>query len=125
MNREAMSDTFDFDTAWEMISGGMFVDWVAALLLLAGCFFLVIGIIGFVRLPDFYTRMHAAGVIETLAVILILSGLSVHLGISQAAVKLILLLLFMLFMSPATSHALAQAAWHGGLSPESGKKGKG
>ena len=112
-----------FDTGMDMISSGMAAEWLSAVLLLTGCLFVVIGIIGFIRFPDFYTRMHAAGVIETLAVILILSGLSVHLGFSQATVKLMLLLLFMLFMSPATSHALAQAAWHGGLSPGARRDG--
>ena len=51
------------------------LDFLSALFLLAGAFFGLVGGIGLVRMPDFYTRMHAASVTETLGAGLILTGL--------------------------------------------------
>ena len=93
------------------------VDWIATVLMGAGTLSVLIGIICFLRLPDFYARLHATGVIETLGALLIIAGLMVHLGWSAASAKLLLLLLFMLVMNPASTHALAQAALHGGMRP--------
>ncbi len=91
------------------------LDIVSGLCLLGGSFLLVSGAIGLLRFPDFYTRMHAAGVTETLAVALILIGLMIETGWSLVLVKLSMILLFILFTSPTASHALAKAARHGKL----------
>ncbi|MFP3943573.1 MAG: monovalent cation/H(+) antiporter subunit G [Alphaproteobacteria bacterium] len=85
--------------------------------ILAGSFFLVAGAIGVLRLPDFFTRQHAAGITDTLAATLILFGLMLQLPFGLATVKLILILLFLIFTSPTASHALAQAALSGGRKP--------
>ncbi len=85
--------------------------------LLSGGFFLVAGGIGMLRLPDFYTRMHPAGVIDTMGAGLILLGLMIQAGFSLVTVKLLLIALFLLFTSPTAVHALAKAARHGGLEP--------
>ncbi|TNE76663.1 MAG: sodium:proton antiporter [Gammaproteobacteria bacterium] len=80
-----------------------------------GIFLLVSGGVGLLRFPDVFTRMHAAGVTETLASGLILLGLILMAGWGIAAFKLLLILLFILITSPTASHALAKAALHGGM----------
>ena len=78
----------------------------------------VIGGIGIHRFPDFYTRLHAAGTTDTLCAMLILLGLGFQAGLSLDAFKLILIFIFLFFTSPTASHALANAAMHGGLKPK-------
>ncbi|WP_156035275.1 monovalent cation/H(+) antiporter subunit G [Microbulbifer sp. HZ11] len=79
-------------------------------LLLLGCFFMLTGAVGVLRFPDFYSRMHAAGITDTLATLLIISGLMLTAGWSLALFKLALIMLFIFFTSPTASHALARSA---------------
>ena len=88
------------------------VSWIA---LVAGGLVLITGGIGLIRFPDFYTRLHAASVIDTLGCILIVSGLLFQAGIGIVAIKLLLILVFILFTTPTAAHALARAAQHGEL----------
>ena len=97
------------------------LDIVAGACLLAGAAFLVIGAIGLVRLPDFFTRIHATGVIDTMGAGLVLAGLVILAGWTLPAVKLVLILGFMLLTGPTAAHALAKAALHGRLDPLSGR----
>lgn len=90
---------------------------VSGLCLLLGCFLVLTGGIGILRFPDFYTRMHAAGVTDTLATGLILIGLMLLAGWSLVLAKLAMILLFVLFASPTASHTLAKAAQHSKLAP--------
>jgi multicomponent Na+:H+ antiporter subunit G len=85
--------------------------------LLAGGFFSVVGAVGLLRMPDFYTRMHAASVIETLGAAGILLGLLLQAGPTLVAAKLLMVGLLILFASPASTHALARAARVYGLKP--------
>jgi multicomponent Na+:H+ antiporter subunit G len=85
--------------------------------LAAGGFFCIVGAIGLIRMPDFYTRMHAASVIETLGAGLILLGLVIQAGFSLVGAKLLMLGLLIFFTSPAATHALAKAALIRGLQP--------
>ena len=89
--------------------------------LLGGAAFLVIGAIGLVRLPDFFTRIHATGIIDTMGIALTFAGLVILAGWSLPAVKLVLILCFMLLTGPTATHALAKAALHGRLDPLSGR----
>ncbi len=89
--------------------------WVCLFL---GSFFCLSGGVGILRFPDFYTRMHASGVTDTLGAGLILAGLMLQAGWSLVLVKLIFILLFILFTSPTSNHALAKAAIHGKLKPQ-------
>jgi len=93
------------------------LDVLSALLLLAGGGFAVLGGIGLVRLPDFYSRLHPAGITDTLATLLIVVGLLIQVGISMVAIKLLLILLFMIFTAPTASHALARAGLVAGRVP--------
>jgi len=95
----------------------IFIAWASGLCLLLGSFLIFSGALGMLRFPDFYSRVHAAGVTETLAASLVLFGLMLLAGWSLALLKLILILLFILFTAPTASHALAKAAWKCGLQP--------
>lgn len=86
-------------------------------LLLAGGALVVIGGIGMLRFPDAYTRMHATGITDTLGAALILAGLMVQAGPTLMAVKLGFILVFLLFTTPAATHAFAQTALRNGLKP--------
>jgi multicomponent Na+:H+ antiporter subunit G len=85
--------------------------------LLGGSFFLLIGAVGVLRMPDLYTRSHAAGITDTMGAMLILFGLMVQGGFTLITAKLLMILLFLLFTSPAASHALGNTAWSSGLKP--------
>ncbi len=89
--------------------------------ILSGSIFVIIGGIGLLRLPDFYTRIHAAGITDTLGAWLILLGLMLHEGFSLNAAKLAMLLFFLLATGPLASHALAKAAFLRGLDPLQGR----
>ena len=97
---------------------------VAGLALLGGGLFCLVGGAGLLRMPDFYTRMHAASVIETLGVGLTLLGLLLHAGWSLVAVKLLMIGLLVFFVSPTASHALARAALLRGLRPRLAEAGE-
>ena len=88
-----------------------------ALLLLGGAFVLIGGI-GALRLPSFYTRMHAASLTDSMGTILILSGIILQAGWSLASMKLIAIMGFLLITGPTASYALANAAWLSGIRPE-------
>jgi len=90
----------------------------SSILLLIGSFLCLSGGVGILRFPDFYTRMHAVGVTETLATTMILIGLILHNPDFLVDVKLVIILLMTLFISPTASHALANAAIHNDLSKQ-------
>lgn len=93
------------------------LQWLSWLLLASGGGFLVIGAVGVVRMPDVFTRMHAASVIDTLGTGLVVAGLMVQAGFGLVTLKLFFLLALLLFSGPVVSHALAQAALHAGVVP--------
>lgn len=85
---------------------------LSALLVLTGCVFCLIGAFGILRMPSFITRVHAASLIDSFGAILIISGLILYAGLTLAAIKLILILLFLLITGPTAIHALVNAALH-------------
>lgn len=84
----------------------------------AGSFFSVVGAIGLLRLPDFYARIHGAGLTDTLGAGLILLGLITQSGDWLVAAKLVMIGLLLWFTSPTATHALARAALERGLEPQ-------
>jgi multicomponent Na+:H+ antiporter subunit G len=96
----------------------MIIDIFSWICLLAGGALGIVGGIGIQRFPDFYSRLHAAGITDTLCAMLILLGLGLQAGWSIAAFKLILIFAFLFLISPTASHALANAALHSGLQPK-------
>lgn len=94
------------------------ITFVSGLCFIMGSFLIISGALGVLRFPDFYTRMHAAGVTETLAAVLIIAGLMLHAGWGLVLFKLLMIILFILLTSPTASHALVKAAQHSGLQPQ-------
>ena len=73
---------------------------------LGGGFFLIVGGIGLLRFPDFYTRLHAAGMTDTLGVGLMLLGMMMQLpeaGLTLTAVRVAFIGFFMIFFTSPTS----------------------
>ena len=95
----------------------LLLDVLSWICLLGGAIFLLIGAIGVLRFPDFYTRLHAVSVCDTLGAGLVLAGLMLQGGLSLVTVKLLLIFYFMVFTGPTAVHALAEAAVQGKLKP--------
>ena len=91
---------------------------VAYTLVFAGAFFCLVGAIGVLRFPDVYSRMHSAGITDTIGALLVLLGLAFLAGWTLALVKLAFILVFLWMTSPTATHALAKAARHGGVKPK-------
>lgn len=90
-----------------------------------GCFIfggvaVLSGSIGMIRFPDFYTRMHAAGVTDTGGAEMILLGMLLQSPTWIVAVKLLFIGVFLFFTSPAATHAIAHSAWMVGFKPLEG-----
>jgi multicomponent Na+:H+ antiporter subunit G len=88
------------------------------IMLVSGGTFVLIGGIGGLRLPNFYTRIHAASLTDTMATILIFVGLMLQAGLTLATLKLFAIMLFLLLTGPTATYALANAALLSGLKPE-------
>jgi multicomponent Na+:H+ antiporter subunit G len=86
-------------------------------LIIAGVFFVISGSLGMLRMPDFFTRIHPASVIDSFGAPLILLGVAVHFGFSFISGKIILLVLLLLITNPTATHVLAQTAIIGKLKP--------
>ncbi len=95
----------------------MITDIVIAVLLLAALFFHGVAALGLVRMPDFYTRMHAVSKAETLGVLFTLAALAVWAGLSLVTVKLGFLAIFLFLANPTSTHALVRAATRMGVRP--------
>lgn len=95
------------------------MSWV---LFVTGGAFVLIGAIGVIRFPDFYTRLHAAGVTDTLGADLILLGMIFQSGGDWLLmVKIFFIFIFILLTSPVSTHAIAHAAFVSGFAPLIGK----
>lgn len=103
---------------------GLAFDILSWVLLLIGAFFLLVGAIGVLRFPDFYSRLHAVSVSDTMGTALILVGLMIQGGLSMVTVKLLLMFYFMIFTGPTAVHALAEAAIEGNVKPFARKTGQ-
>jgi multicomponent Na+:H+ antiporter subunit G len=96
------------------------VDIASWILLMVGAFFCVVGGIGLHRLPDFFSRMHGAGITDTLGAGLVIFGLVLQAGFTLVAVKLLFILGLLWLTSPTATHAIAKAARASGLEPLTG-----
>ena len=90
-------------------------------LIIGGTFFVIIGSIGTLRFPDFWTRLHAASVTESAGVILLLLGLCIQAGLTLVTFKLLIIGVFLFITGPTSTHAIANAALVSGLRPTSPK----
>jgi multicomponent Na+:H+ antiporter subunit G len=87
-------------------------------LLVAGGLFVFVGGVGELRMPNFYTRMHAASLTDSMGSILIIVGIMLQAGLSLATVKLLAILGFLLLTGPTAPYARANAALLSGLRPD-------
>jgi multicomponent Na+:H+ antiporter subunit G len=83
-----------------------------------GSFFVVCGALGILRMPDIYTRLHSASVIDTTGAGFLILGMILQAGWSLVTIKLIFVLAIFFFTLPVAAHALARAALHEGIKPE-------
>ncbi len=86
-------------------------------LLIAGAFSVMTGSVGLVRMPDFFSRTHPAGLIDTLGATLTIGGLLLQSDEFAVSIKLVLILVFLFLTSPTAAHALAHAALVSGIKP--------
>lgn len=93
------------------------LQYVANGALLVGTLFVLLGVVGFFRFPDFYTRLHAASVTDTAGAGLFLLGLALHTEFNTDTLKILFILLFSFFTSPTGSYAVANSAVRFGLQP--------
>ena len=73
------------------------LSWIS---IIGGIFFMIVGTIGIVRMPDVYTRLHAAGMTDTMGAGLLLLGMCFQAGLTLVLVRLVLIYAFLLFTSP-------------------------
>jgi len=90
---------------------------IALIIIICGLFFMVVGAIGLLRLPDFYTRAHASGKCDTLGEGLMLLGFILYEGATLVSLKLLLLIIFIFISSPTAVHALVNVAYARGVRP--------
>lgn len=96
----------------------MIADYLSWVCIILGGFLCITGGLGVLRFPDFFSRMHAASITDTLGGIFIILGLLIQSGLDWlVSVKLVLIVLFILITSPTSGHALAKAALHAGMTP--------
>ena len=100
------------------------LEWLSGLCLLLGGVLCITGGVGMLRMPDFFSRVHASGVTETLAAPLLLSGLLLQMELSLDSVKVIMIMILVLATNPTATHAMAKATLHGGQRPLESANGK-
>ncbi|KGE03542.1 monovalent cation/H(+) antiporter subunit G [Pseudohaliea rubra] len=93
------------------------IDMISFALLAAGGFCVFVGGVGVLRLPDLYTRMHAASITDTAGPLLVLAGLALQAGWSLALFKLAVILVFLAVTAPTAAYALGNAALVSGYRP--------
>lgn len=96
---------------------------LCGLLVTTGILALAISAIGAIRLPDFYTRSHAIGVMDTLGVLLVVAGLIVYHGFGLVSAKLFFVFAFIYIANPTVTHAMVRAAMRSGLPAMRNKTG--
>jgi len=96
---------------------GIVLDALSWVLVSAGVFFIVVGSLGLIRMPDIYTRLHAAGMTDSIGAGCILVALAIQSGFNLVSVRLMMVWGFLLLTSPIATHALARAARAGGVEP--------
>lgn len=100
----------------------LIADIASWMLIVTGALACVISGFGMLRMPDLFTRIHAASVADTGGMLLILTGLMIQAGIGLTTAKLVLIVVFLLITSPTATHALARAAREDGVQPDNENK---
>ncbi len=90
---------------------------ISGFFIFTGCFFMIVASVGVVRFPDFYSRIHPAGKCDTMGQAMVFIGLIIFEGFSLVSVKMLIIILFIFFVNPTATHALANAAYIMGVKP--------
>ena len=98
--------------------------YIGGVLCMVGAFLAIVGTIGVLRFPDFYTRLHAASVTDTSAATTLILGMAFLSDHWLVLVKLAVICLFLIITGPTSSHAVANAAHTAGLEPLIGPQNK-
>ena len=102
-------------------TGILILSWIS---ILAGSAFLIVGAAGIIRFPDFWSRLHAAAVVDSAGTGLLLFGMMLQAGFTFITVKLLLIGIFLLITGPTATHAVANAAFVSGSRPLGDKSGR-
>jgi multicomponent Na+:H+ antiporter subunit G len=94
---------------------------VGGLFALVGLLFIAGGTIGFLRFPDFYTRLHASGVADGVGAVIVIAGLAVLASDWALVARLLLLACLVIALGPTLSQLAANAAHAAGLAPLAGR----
>lgn len=95
------------------------VSWIAIIL---GSAFMLIGAVGTLRFPDFWSRVHAVSVTDSAGMLLLTLGMCVQAGFTLITVKLIIIGVFLFITGPTATHAVANAALVSGFLPKGADK---
>lgn len=101
----------------------MYIDIVVTILLILGLFFFTGGAVGIIRFPDFYTRLHPAGKLDTMGLLMMMVGMALYtlhhfsIGSLLTGIKIILIVVFVFITSPTATHAIIDAGVRAGLAP--------
>jgi len=90
-------------------------------LIVFGLFFLVVGSLGMLRLPDVFSRAHALSLTDSLGAVLVLVGLAVYQGLSMNSLKIMVVLGLVYMLNPVIAHATIRAAYRAGVRPSEGE----
>jgi multicomponent Na+:H+ antiporter subunit G len=93
------------------------LDVLSSISIVTGLFFMLVGTVGMLRMPDVFTRLHAAGMTDTMGAGFLILGMCLQAGIGLVLVRLVIVYAFLMFTSPIATHALARAALAGGVKP--------
>jgi multicomponent Na+:H+ antiporter subunit G len=99
------------------------MDVVVIVLLIGGLVFFTGGSVGILRLPDFYSRLHPAGKLDTAGQLFVMTALALYilqdlsLQSFLTATKVVLIVVFVFITSPTATHAIVDAGIRAGLRP--------
>ena len=107
------------------------INMLAILFLVVGLIFFLGGAVGIIRMPDFYSRLHPAGKLDTLGIFAMVTGLVIYnlhhfsFGTLLLSIKMFLIVFFVFLASPTATHSIVDAGMRAGLRPWTRKKKKG
>ena len=96
---------------------GEIINIVSWIFIFAGAFFVFTGALGILRMPDFFTRLHPAGIIDAMGAPCVFIGVAMQNGFTLFTGKIAILTIFLFITSPTASHTVAKSALINGLKP--------
>ena len=90
---------------------------LSIIFIVAGLFFMIVAAIGVIRLPDVFSRSHAASLADSLGAFLMLVGIALHEGLGINMLKILVVLALLYILNPVIAHATIRAALRSGLKP--------